>query len=147
MLRAVESKSQCVYSVTVSVWLRRVVYSLTMIHLVARGWGFFVIGFLVVFVLGTNIVVDAVLGPDTFESWAVWPALAVIAAGILTLITGRRLNHGPVPIFPRPAGTVFAPRLPFLFAPHSFLFIPMEAWGVLEIAVAAYVIVLTSLGL
>lgn len=105
-----------------------------------------VVGYLYLAALAINLLFDALFGPGTYKSTALGPAWAAVLAGALTVAMGRRLNHGPVPIIPRPAGTVFAPRVPFLFAPHSLLFVPMEAWGALEISVGTVTLVGTILG-
>jgi hypothetical protein len=114
------------------------------VFIVVRGWGFVVIAYLILALLGMNLLVDALFGPRTYDTVSAWSALAVGLAGVATIVTGRHLNHGPVPLIPRADGQLFSPLLPFLFAPHSFVFIPIEAWGALEVVAAMVSLVRTA---
>ncbi|HEX2755594.1 MAG TPA: hypothetical protein VHM48_09030 [Candidatus Limnocylindrales bacterium] len=98
-----------------------------------RGWGLLAILFPLISVLVANVVVDVVAGAGAFGTSSVGPGLGLVAAGTLCWVTGRRVNGEPVPYLGRSVadGQPFRPRLPFLFARHNFLFVPLEAWGVL----------------
>jgi len=110
-----------------------------MIFFFWSGWGFLVpviwIGFFVLTQAGLN----AVIGPNTYES-AEWPKLL---AGILSAVTiwfvGKRVNG-------EPGRTLIDKKTghEFVFKPRStFFFIPMEYWAV-AVAVLAVIFSFTK---
>ena len=111
-----------------------------MFVLLWRGWGFLVIVFVVASLIATVFLVDNVFGHGTFTARSVWPGLAIGVGGLMSVVMGRRLNGDPVPYLARDVveGQPFRPRVPFFFARHNLIFIPMEAWGILLILFGAY---------
>jgi hypothetical protein len=113
------------------------------VFLVWRGWGFLGLLLPAISILVMWVVADLALGPGSYEKSGAWGSVGLGMAGILCVAIGRRFNGEPVPYLARSVvpGEAFRPRVPFLFARHNLFFIPIEAIGVLWIAIGIVAIV------
>src|SRR5215207_10362985 len=109
--------------------------------LIWRGWGLLLVVYVIAGTIGLGIIAEQILGSDAYIDSPLFPGLGLLVAGVLSVVTGRRLNGAPIPYLARDVpkdGEAFRPRLPFFFAQHNFFFIPLEAWGVFLIAIAGF---------
>jgi hypothetical protein len=89
-----------------------------------RGWGLLVLVYLLLAWFVPPLLLKTVFGPG----------VSFLLAGLASILTGLYLNrgHGPVPYVRRRAEQgPFAPRYRLFYARHNFLFLPLEAWGIL----------------
>jgi hypothetical protein len=88
-----------------------------------RGWGILVILLVVACMIGTQLVVNAILGDSTYQGWMIGGALLLAAVPVWFI--GRRLNG-------RPGRTLVDQAMGqqvTLRAKHDLFFVKMEYWA------------------
>jgi hypothetical protein len=114
------------------------------VFLIWRGRGLLLVVYVIAGTIGLGIIAGEILGSDAYIDSPLFPGLGLLVAGVLSVVTGRRLNGAPIPYLARDVpkdGEVFRPRVPFFFAQHNFFFIPLEAWGALLVSISVFDIV------
>lgn len=92
-----------------------------------KGWGILLIAIGVVFLLLTEVVVEAAIGNDAYFQEATWPMfLALVLSAAVIWPLGRWLN--------RPSGRVLVDRetgeeVMVGGGDHSFFFIKLQYWA------------------
>jgi hypothetical protein len=104
-----------------------------------RGWGVLVAVFAFGAALAAELIVESTTGDDQYFQREAWPlALALVAAGVLTWLVGRKLNAGAArTVIDKATGRELT-----IDRSHTFFFVPMHYWGVVLLALAVLPFVL-----
>jgi hypothetical protein len=95
--------------------------------IVWRGWGILVLVIAFAAALLVQVVVDALVGPDTYtRNTSLWLAVALLLAAPIVWMLGRRLNgRAPRVLTDQQTGEEVILR-----PDHSFIWIKMEYWAI-----------------
>lgn len=105
--------------------------------LIWRGWGILVIVLAGVFLVGTQLIVNAVFGADMYRAWM--GGIGLLLAAVAVWFLGRRLNG-------RPGRTLVdqaTGQRMVLRRKHDLFFIKMEYWAPI-LAVLGVVLLITG---
>jgi len=103
--------------------------------LVWKGWGLAIVGFIFLFVLPVEILVENYLGVGQYKALA-WPIpLAILLSAIPTTFVGMKLNNKATRVLvDEETGERFEVK-----PDNSLLWIPMQYWGIILIAISALI--------
>src|SRR5215218_3481462 len=105
--------------------------------IVWRGFGFLVLVIAFAAALLVQVVVDAVVGPDTYtRNTSLWLPVALVLAAPIIWFLGRRFNG-------RAARVLLDPQTGeevVLRPDHSFIWIKMEYWAIGLVVIAGLVL-------
>jgi len=100
-----------------------------------KGWGLAVMGFIFLFVLPIELLVEHYLGVGQYKALD-WPIpLAILLGAIPTTILGMKLNNKASRILVDPETGEKVELKP----ENSLFWIPMQYWGIILIALSALI--------
>jgi len=103
--------------------------------LVWKGWGLSVIGFIFLFVIPIQLLVEHFFGVGQYQALP-WPVpLAFLLGSIPTTLVGQMLNNKPARVLIDPETNEKVE----LKREHSLFGIPMQYWGVILIILSALI--------
>lgn len=100
-----------------------------------KGWGLSIVGFIFIFVLLIELLVEHYIGVGQYKTLA-WPIpLAILLGAILTTVVGIMLNKKPARVL---IDTETGEKVE-LKPEHSLFWIPMQYWGIILVALSALI--------
>jgi len=100
-----------------------------------KGWGLAVIGFIFLFVLPIQLLVEYFYGVGQYQALS-WPVpLAFLLGAIPTTLVGQMLNNKPARVLIDPD----THEKVELKREHSLFWIPMQYWGVILVILSALI--------
>ena len=100
-----------------------------------KGWGLAIVGFIFLFVLPIELLVEYYLGAGQYKALA-WPIpLAILLGAIPTTFVGMKLNNKPARILMDPETGEEVELKP----EHSLFWVPMQYWGVILVALSTLI--------
>lgn len=100
-----------------------------------KGWGLLIVGFLFMFVLPIELLVEHYFGAGQYKALA-WPIpLVFLLSAIPTTFVGMKLNNKPARVLIDPETNEKVE----LKREHSLFWIPMQYWGIILVILSTLI--------